>query len=81
MRPEEMTREQLLEIVRRLPTTADGVPIVPGMELWAQGGWPRGKAGYEVTTTSGANPQLHKLYSSHEAGAAAKSGVSAPPVV
>jgi hypothetical protein len=30
MQIEEMTREQLLEIVRRLPKTADGVPIVFG---------------------------------------------------
>jgi len=30
MQIEEMTREQLLEIVRRLPKTADLVPIMPG---------------------------------------------------
>lgn len=28
-----MSREQLLELVLRLPRTADGVPVIPGMEL------------------------------------------------
>jgi hypothetical protein len=37
MQIEEMTREQLLKIVRRLPLTADGVPVVPGMEVWVDG--------------------------------------------
>ena len=34
MKTEDMTRGQLLEIVRRLPVTADGVPIIYGMEVW-----------------------------------------------
>jgi hypothetical protein len=31
----DMTKDQLLEIVKRLPLTADGVPIYPGMWLHA----------------------------------------------
>ncbi len=34
MRIEEMTREQLEYIVRKLPLTADGVPVVPGMTVY-----------------------------------------------
>jgi len=34
MQIEEMTREELLEVVRRLPRMADGVPVVPGMEVY-----------------------------------------------
>ena len=34
MRIEEMTREQLIEICKKLPLTADGVPITPGMTVY-----------------------------------------------
>lgn len=39
MNIEGMSREQLEAIVRRLPVTADGVPVVPGMEVarWGRG--------------------------------------------
>ena len=39
MKPEQMSREELLKVVKKLPLTADGVPIVPGMKLWSVASW------------------------------------------
>lgn len=37
MKPEEMTRDQLIEIVQRLPKTADGVTVVRGDTVYSAG--------------------------------------------
>jgi hypothetical protein len=34
-----MTNEELQAIVDKLPKTADGVPVVPGMRLWSRSMW------------------------------------------
>lgn len=53
MQIEEMTREELLEVVRRLPRMADGVPVVPGMKLCA------------ILNYGGDNPIMYEIDSAH----------------
>ena len=42
--------ERLRAIVDRLPTTADGVPVVPGMRLWTSYNSGRDVSGFEVNS-------------------------------
>ena len=42
--------ERLRAIVDRLPTTADGVPVMPGMRLWTSYNSGRDVSGFEVNS-------------------------------
>lgn len=76
-------------ITDKLPKTADGVPITPGMKLWGSLGWNdepatatlRGcfRQGYSVSTPEwGMNVQPEKdCYSTREAALDAKGGADA----
>lgn len=74
----EKTIERLRTVVDKLPKTADGVPIVPGMEVWLRG---RYRYPGEVEADAyGVNPCVDwpealyhpsQLYSSREAAQAA----------
>jgi hypothetical protein len=55
--------DYLQEIVRRLPLTADGVPVVPGMTLYG-GGW--GDVGVFMETVRQGGQYTH-LYSTAQA--------------
>jgi len=59
--------ERLTAIVNRLPTTADGVPVTPGMSVWSRNGRFLVVAGYHTDHDG-------KLlwYSSEEAAQAAR---------
>ena len=59
---------ELEAIVDKLPKTADGVPVVPGMELWFVN--EHGKASMGVTTPTFG--QVSRFYSTREAALAAK---------
>lgn len=78
--------EQQQAIINRLPKTADGVPITPGMQLWGSLGWNNEPAkatlrgtyaeGYRVCAPEwGMNvrPEV-ECYSTQEAAEAARVG-------
>jgi hypothetical protein len=67
MQIEEMSKHQLLEIVRQLPLTADGVPITPGMTIFKLAG--KYVDEREVVGPYGRKALLYREPARHGAGA------------
>jgi len=79
----EAENARLRAVVEKLPKTADGVPLTPGMELWhsGTGGFPKGdyawafskgQSGEWFVDFAFATVMLSKCYSTREAAEAAK---------
>ncbi len=72
LRRAETERDAVKAVVAKLPVTADGVPIVPGMQAWNSDGYSAGLFTPVMWTTQGVNQQCTPLYFSREAAIAAK---------
>jgi hypothetical protein len=69
-------RDRLAEIVAKLPKTANGVPVVPGMDLW---GWIERYDGtpgavHQQNWMTAKAEEIAKCYSTREAAEAAQRG-------
>ena len=68
--------ERLQAIVDKLPTTADGVPVVPGMMLYLPGSAYMGRAMFHTYgfTCGNGGPLCGQCYSTKDAASAVKDG-------
>lgn len=67
----------LEEVVGKLPKTADGVPIVPGMQLWDENGYYAGHPTGVMWTDTGKNQRTSRLYSTLKAAKSARAATDA----